>query len=140
METGSEEILLDERGRMSKPFLMFFLVSSFSIFLSSCKTTSVGSDYEPMQARFVLRTDGNGTLVTLPVNKVRIPVSSTAIIMEYDREDVSLAGLEMGTCLPFTTMRRASRVLYQDSVRSRMTFSISSWNNRITSFPSRCET
>ena len=63
METGSVKTLLDERGRLSKPFFLVFLVSSFSIVLSSCNTTSAGFDYEPMRARFVLETDGNGTLL-----------------------------------------------------------------------------
>lgn len=119
METGSVKTLLDERGRLSKPFFLVFLVSSFSIVLSSCNTTSAGFDYEPTRARFVLETDGNGTLVTLPVSNVRIPVNSTAIITEYDLEDVSLAELEMGTCLRFTTTRRASRVLYQESASNQ---------------------
>ena len=60
METGSGKTLLDERGRLAK---LFLLVSSFSIVLSSCNTTS-RFDCEPMLARFVIETDGNGTLVT----------------------------------------------------------------------------
>ena len=119
METGSEKTLLDKRGCLSKALLLAFLVSSFPILLSSCNTTSVAFDYEPMRARFVLETDGDGALVTLPVSNVRIPVNSTAIITEYDLQDVSLAELEMGTCLRFTTTRRASRVLYQASASNQ---------------------
>ena len=119
MDSGLEKTPLDKRGPWYSAILAVFLVAVVSLFLISCKTTSVGFDYDPMRARFVLETDRGGTLVTLPVSKVQIQVDATAVITEYDLQDVAIAELEMGTCLRFTTTRRASRMLYQESASNQ---------------------
>lgn len=119
MERDSEKARRVKGGRWSQGLFAVSLLAGVCLLLSSCKTTSAGFDYEPMRARFVMEADRGGALVTLPVSNVRIQVNSTAIITEYDLQDVSLAELEMGTCLRFTTTRRASRVLYQESASNQ---------------------
>ncbi len=119
MERESEKAPGGKSGRWPKTLLAAGFLAGVSLFLSACKTTGVGFDYEPMRARFVMEADNDGAVVTLPVSNVRIQVNATAVITEYDLEDVALAELEMGTCLQFTTTRRASRALYQETASNQ---------------------
>jgi len=119
MERESEKAPREKLRPWLKTLLAAVLLAGGSFLLSACKTTGVGFDYEPMRARFVMEADHDGALVTLPVSNVRIQVNATAVITEYDLEDVSLADLEMGKCLRFTTTRRASRALYQETASNQ---------------------
>lgn len=96
-----------------------FVVLVSSLALVSCNTTGVGFDYERSIARFVIESDGGGSIVTMPVSRVRIQVAPTAVLTEYDLESVAVAELELGKCLQFTLTRRASRVFYQASASNQ---------------------
>ncbi len=90
-----------------------------SLVLVSCKTTGVGFEYERAVARFVLESEHDGSIVTLPVSEARIQVNPTAILTEFDLESVAVAEVELGQCLQFRLTRQASRTFYQASANNQ---------------------
>jgi len=97
--------------------VVFAAIASFG--LVSCNTTGVGFDYERAVARFVIETENNGSIVTMPVSGARIQVNPTAVLTEFDIESVSVAEVEMGPCLQFTLTRLASRTFYQATANNQ---------------------
>lgn len=88
------------------------------IFLSACNTTGVGFDYETKVARFVVETEQQGAVISMPVSGARIRVNPRAVLSEYDIVNVAVADLELGPCLQFTLTRQASMALYRTSVNN----------------------
>ena len=86
-----------------------------AMLLAACNTTSVGFDYETRVPRFVLESENEGSILTLPVSGARIQVDPKAVLTEYDVVAVDVAELELGPCLQFTLTHRASRAFYQKS-------------------------
>ena len=89
------------------------------LFLSACKTTSGGGDFEMMVARFVVETDQGGAVVAMPLSGARIQVNPKATLTEYDIVNVAVADLELGRCLQFTLTHQASRAIYQTSATNQ---------------------
>lgn len=87
--------------------------------LVSCNTTGVGFEYERAVARFVLESENNGSIVTMPVSEVRIQVNPTALLTEFDFESVAVAEVELGQCLQFRLTHQASRRFYQASANNQ---------------------
>ncbi len=105
--------------RRNTNWVGMILLAMVGLALVSCNTTQVGFDYEPAVARFVIESNNGGSMVTMPVSGARIQVNPTAVLSEYDLENVSVAEVELGQCLQFTLTHRASRIFYQASASNQ---------------------
>lgn len=91
------------------------LIGIAAILLSACNTTGVDFEYDKQVARFVLESEGTGSLVTLPVSQARIQVNPKAVLTEFDIVSVDVTEHELGTCLQFTLTPQATRAFYRTS-------------------------
>lgn len=98
---------------------MIIALASLGFSLAACNTTSGRGDHETQVARFVVETDQDGAVVSMPVSGARIRVNSKAILTEYDFLNVEVADLELGRCLQFTLTHQASRAFYQTSATNQ---------------------
>lgn len=101
--------------------IRFVALCLLGLALAGCQTGDDRTKVEPLVARFYLETAPGtaGSVVELPVSKVRVAVSPKPVLVEYDLAGVDVVKVDLGWCLQFVFNPAAARDLYRMAVTTQ---------------------